>query len=156
MKFDVQLTGVKELDTVLHMLGPALAERELGIAARAASKIVQNVIQEMAPVGGEGEARSKASLLYGRLRDNIRVTRRKFTRVSVEYAVHTGNAFWSAFLEFGTSKQSATPFAGPGFDKSAPWALREIEMKLAERLPKVAAQIAGKYSRIPMAVRRRL
>lgn len=147
------LQGADNLHTVLKLLSRKLGDRELGFAVRAGSRVVQQAMIANAPVGSQ---RSINSLKYGRLKDNIKVTKRRVSRHTVEYAVHTGDAFWAQFLEFGTSKMTARPFAARSFDASKNEALKAMFSTMQRRLPRLAKQIAGPYTKIPKVVRRGL
>lgn len=154
MKYDLSIDGLKQFDDVLKELGPALAQRELRYAAVQGSKVIQNSIAEDAPLGEDPS--SPGSRKYGPLSENIRIAKRKFTRNSVEYAIHTGAAYWAYFLEFGTSKMSPQPFATRAFDRSVEPALQKIIETLGVRLPKLAAEIAGKYGSLSRFVKKNL
>ena len=130
------------------------AKRELAFATVQGAKVIQQAIQEDAPLGEDPS--SPGSRKYGPLTENIRIARRKFTNHSVEYAVHTGAAFWAFFLEFGTSKMSPKPFATRAFDRSVEPALAKIIETLTLRLPKLCAEIAGKYGSLSKFVKKNI
>lgn len=101
----VKLEGVAELKRALEELGKEVSTRIGRRANRAAAKVVEKAVVAAAPVGRDPASK------YGRLRDNIRITKRKTTKATeIRHIVHTGNAFWGRYLEFGTVKMSATPF----------------------------------------------
>ena len=153
MMVNMKIDGLKELEGVMKNLGPELAKREAKIAVGAGARVIKRAVEANAPVG---EVRSAASLKYGRIKDNIRVTRRKKARFSEEYAIHTGPAFWAVLYELGTSKQQSRPFFTPAFDQSGGAAVKKMADTLARRLPKLATEIAGRFGSISKTVKRRI
>jgi HK97 gp10 family phage protein len=153
MKLDVHIDGLKEIEKVMQNLGPALAKREASGAVASGARVIRREIRANVPVGDKKVKRSKD---YGKLRDNIRITRRKFARFSVEYAIHTGDAFWARFLEFGTVKMPPQPFFTSAFDRSKNAAVSSIISRLSDRLPKLAEEVAGRFGSISKVVKRRL
>lgn len=146
-RFEFRLEGVQEMERTLKLLPEKVAERELRRALRAGGRVVRKAVIDSAPrSGSSAEKRRKRSTSgkdYGALHENIRVTTRtKGKRNSAEVAVHTGNAFWGLFLEFGTVKMAARPFFTPAWDRSAPEALNKIGETLARGIDRTAAELA--------------
>lgn len=155
-----KIVGAKELDRALRAMGPRLAERELAGAARVGANVIRKEVRQRAPRSGatpdERRKRSSSGKDYGPLHKNIRVSRRKKTRSSVEFAIHSGQAFWALFLEFGTSKMAARPFFTPALDAKAQQAIDRLGKNLGQRIEKTAKELAGQFKTIRKATRRRL
>ena len=148
------ISGAKELERVLKKLPGRLAERELVSAARAGANVWRKAMKEAAP--RETGEQSVWSEKFGPLHKNIRTTRFKKTKFSVEMAVHTGRAFWGTWLEFGKRGLAPTHWASSAIDATAGAALERVGKTLARRLPKLAAELAGPLSKISKSTRRRL
>ena len=148
------ISGVKEMERVLKKLPGRLAERELVSAARAGANVWRKAMKEAAP--RDTDEPSEASKERGPLHKNIRTTRFKKTKFSVEMAVHTGGAFWGTWSEFGKIGQAATHWASSAIDVTAGAALERVGKTLARRLEKTAAELAGPLSKISKSTRRRL
>lgn len=123
MRFDrVRLEGAKELDQMLASLGTEVATKIGVAAARASAREARDALIRAAPYDPSYRLkyyRSKKTGVvrksyYGHLRDNIRSRRVKArTKGYVGYDVTTGRAFWGYFLEVGTAKMRARPWARP-------------------------------------------
>jgi len=145
IRFD--LGGVSEMENALKLLPARVAERELIRAARAGSQVVRKAVKAAAPRSGQTpeqrSRRTSSGKNYGALANNIRVTTRtKGKRHSVEVAIHTGNAFWGMFLEFGTSRMAPRPFFAPAWDKSRDAALAAVAETLASGIDRTAKELA--------------
>ena len=148
-----RITGAKELERVLRKLPGKLAERELVSAARAGANVWRKAMKEAAARGSDP---SEASKERGPLHKNIRTTRFKKTKFSVEMAVHTGGAYWGTWSEFGKIGQAATHWASSAIDATAGAALDRTGKTLGRRLEKLAKELAGPLSKISKSTRRRL
>lgn len=97
MKFE----GLKELQKALGQLE---------------NKATSEMIQKEAVIRGaevlKEEVINKAPKKTGKLKESITITSVENGKVSV----HTGEAFYSHFLEFGTTKVAAKPFMEPAFN----------------------------------------
>lgn len=122
----LKLEGAQELDAKLAMLGTEIAGKLGTAATRAAGKALQAELIEAAPYNPAGPtlkvytAKSGAVRRtdYGHLRDNLRVRRVKARKpFMIVFQVTTGRAFWGAFLEWGTVRIGAKPWARPTFDR---------------------------------------
>lgn len=121
-----RLEGAKELDAQLTALGVEVAGK-LGVAAtRKASKALQAELIASAPYNPKGPTPKVYTAKdgdvrrtdYGHLRDNLRVRRVKADKPFViRFQVTTGRAFWGSFLEWGTVRMGAKPWARPTFDR---------------------------------------
>jgi HK97 gp10 family phage protein len=108
-----QMEGGRELDAALAELGTDVATR-IGVeAVREAAEALQETWQRVAPFDPD----RKAGRSYGHLRANIRVRREGTDNANViAFRVSTGDAFWGNFLEFGTVKMAARPWARPAVE----------------------------------------
>jgi HK97 gp10 family phage protein len=163
-----RLEGARELDRVLAQLPTELAKFKLEQATRAGANVIRRAAIDAAPRDTSGE-RSEASQRYGPLHTNIKTTKVKSiggaksaasvgrgTRGAVEFVVHTSDAFWGLFLEYGTVKHSAQPWFRPAFERAAPEALDRIGDKLGKELEKTASELAGRFGAIRKSTQRRL
>lgn len=121
-----RLEGAKELDAALAALGTDVAGKLGTAATRAAGKALQAELIDAAPFNPNGPKpkifTAKSGSLrrtdYGHLRDNLRVRRVKADKpFMIRFQVTTGRAFWGAFLEWGTVRMAAKPWARPTFDR---------------------------------------
>ena len=148
-----KITGAREMERALKLLPRRLAERELTSAARAGANVWRKAMVAAAPRGSDPSGASKER---GPLHKNIRTTRIKKTKLSVEMAVHTGRAFWGTWFEFGKIGQAATHWASSAIDSTAAAALERVGKTLGRRLEKLATELAGPLSKISKGTRRRL
>jgi len=162
-----RLEGARELDRVLAQLPQELARFKLEQATRSGANVIRRAAINAAP-RDTGE-RSEASQQYGALHTNIKTTKVKSiggyrsaanvgrdTKGAVEFVVHTSDAFWGLFLEYGTVKHSAQPWFRPSFEQAAPEALDRIGEKLGKELEKTANELAGRFGAIRKSTRRRI
>lgn len=117
-----RLDGAAELDAQLAALGSAIATEIGRDAAIASAEALRAAWIAGAPYYERSSTMKYWSLAngstgkanYGHLRDNIEVGPVKAQKVNaVVYKVTTGNAFWGYFLEHGTVKMAAKPWARP-------------------------------------------
>lgn len=121
-----RLEGAKELDAQLVALGVEVAGKLGAAATRKAGKALQAELIDAAPYNPKGPTPkvytakdgSVSRTDYGHLRDNLRVRRVKATKpFMIRFQVTTGRGFWGSFLEWGTVRMSAKPWARPTFDR---------------------------------------
>lgn len=148
-----QVQGFKELDKVLKALPGRLAERELTNAVRAGANVIRKEARARAPRGGVPSEMSKK---FGPLHKKIRSRRVKKTRLSVEFVVNEGSAFYGALLEFGTKHIASRPWMTPAFDTSAPAAVQKVGERLGKGVEKVTTELAGKFKSIRKSTLKRL
>lgn len=110
-----KFTGIQQLMNELERIGDK------------AEKVKNEALEKGADVLKE-EVVKNAPKQTGHLKKNITVTPGEDGKV----IVHTGDAFYSQFLEFGTSKMKARPF----FEKSFINKKDEIEEVMAEVIKK--------------------
>lgn len=121
-----RLEGAKELDAALADLGTEVAGKLGTAAVRRTGKVLQAELIDAAPFNPNGptpkvytaKGGGVSRTDYGHLRDNLRVRRVKAEKpFMVRFQVTTGRAFWGSFLEWGTVRMSAKPWARPLFDR---------------------------------------
>ena len=169
MAEQAKLEGARELDRVLAQLPKDLAKFKLEQSVRTGANVIRKAWKQAAPRDSSG-SRSQMSQRFGSLHDNIKTTRVKRigsrvssasdigreTKGAVEFVVHTGDAFWGMFLEFGTEKMPAQPWARPAFEAHQREAMNRIGDKLGRELEKTAEELAGRFGAIRKSTRRRL
>lgn len=147
--------GLAEFRRNMEGLGRKVADDVLPAALRAAAEVVRDAMEAAAPVGTrgfdsirEGKTRRGTKFTYravhvpGTLRRNIIVQqggKGKLAKSDTENAFYVGPSwvgFYGYFLEYGTSKMAARPFARRSFDGS-----REDAMKAAAAV--AASKLAG-------------
>ena len=110
--------GFADLDAQLASIGRAMATEIAENAVKASAEVLRKAWEAGAPFD---PAKGGASGKYGHLRENMRVKFVKSANANVvAYAVTTGRAFWAVFLEFGTRKLAARPWARPIRDRVEP------------------------------------
>ncbi len=117
VKFD--LKGVAELVGTLEELNSQSALKVGQVAGREGAKLIRDELKASAPVGTEPVRKKRRGI--GRLRDNIRIRRRRPQKQhQIRFSVGVGRAFWGLFSELGTARQPAQPWMRPAFDTAAP------------------------------------
>lgn len=152
--------GFKEMERVLRALPERVAERDLASAARAGAQVFRKAIIARAPQSFADEetrrSRTSTGKDYGPLVKNIRVVRLKRPKFSVEFAIHTGAAYWALWYELGNRRQPARPFMTPAFGASTASAINKTAKTLERRLHKTARELAGPLRKISKSTRARL
>jgi len=118
---------------------------------RTKGNVIKKEVIARAPVGTE-----PANEKFGTLRDNIKTTAIKKTRLAGEVAVHSGRAYWAIFLEFGTVKMPARPFIGPAFDAVKKKAVDKFVKTLGRSVEKTALELAGKFGSLKKSTKKRI
>jgi HK97 gp10 family phage protein len=154
----VRIAGARELNAALRDLAGPAQRRVIQATMQAAARLVQRNVRRAAP-RGKGDPHPK----YGRLRDNIRVTRLPGPQ-RFRVVVHTGRAFWATWVEYGRGALAvkrkkvlsdgktifgrevrampARPFFRPAWDTTAPRLLPEIARRIGAGLEREAARLA--------------
>lgn len=117
----IEMSGVKELDAKLAAIGKEVATKIGTQAIKASAERLAKEWETQAPYrpGTRKKYWSTAggttqSAYYGHLRENIKIRKVDPDKATaIVFGVTTGNAFWSHFLEFGTVRQPARPWARP-------------------------------------------
>lgn len=125
-----KLTGFDEARKLLESLPINLEKKVLQDAVNSALREARKDIAAAAP---RSEDQSERSKKYGRLSRNIRVQKLKKVKRNERGArVHTGNAFWGLFIEFGTRYIAARPWFAPAFRKAQDKMIKTVAEKIGE------------------------
>lgn len=108
MKFEGLTSLLRELE---RLENKALAESVRAEALNKGAEILKEEVIKQAPKR------------FGELKKSISITPE-----NEKVVVHTGDAFYAHFLEFGTTKMSAKPFMEPAFNAKK----EEIQEAMAE------------------------
>lgn len=120
----MQLDGVDGLIKNLEAVSDNIA-KDLAKAVKAGGKIVRD------------EAKAKAPVDTGALRDNMTMTVREKDRSQVEVDVGPGKKqYYGIFLEHGTSNMAAKPFLRPAFDENRDKAQKAIADEIEKAIAK--------------------
>ena len=149
IRFDMK--GWDELKRGLEQLGPELATRAGKSAIRAGAKVLSEEVKAGTPVGDDDTSRSyrtkggqSVTVDYGHMRDNIKIKMGRPKKAFNVVAYETfGAAFGARFLEYGTVKMAARPFAKPAFDNATILMLDKIKTQLGLSIDR----LARKYGR---------
>jgi HK97 gp10 family phage protein len=134
MKFEGKLEGFDALRKILKEL-PANVEKR--VAQRAALASLRETKAEFVAAAPKSNERSQASLEYGQLHKNIKISRKKRVDKGQKGAViHTGNAFWGYIYEKGSRYQPARPWFLPTFTKVREKILSSLSTKIGEGIIK--------------------
>lgn len=134
----VNVRGLDELERALQELGAEVGGKELRKAMNYAARPTRKAILDSAPV--------KTGNLRGKVRTSTAVNKRGVTNgrwapgETVRTKVGVFKTFYAHFLEFGTSKQAATPFLRPAFLNEAPKFVDQLKRRLASGIKKVKAK----------------
>lgn len=113
------MDGFADLDRRLAALGSAVATDIGEQAAQAGAEVIRDAWVKAAPYDPEEKVKSwrtkgggVSRARYGHLRENIRVRRPDSNKATViRRMVTTGRAFWGYFVDRGTRKMRARPWA---------------------------------------------
>lgn len=121
--FDVQITGLKELDAALQELAWPAARRALRKGMRQGANVVRDEVRDKAPID------------TGLLKRSIRTRERKDENGWMQVAVEVRRrAFYGKFFEYGTSKMAAKPFIRPAASNNTDAAVGRMRDALAEAI----------------------
>jgi HK97 gp10 family phage protein len=102
MTLTFTITGIEEFQQKINLLTEKLPAAAFEVISQAADKMVS-------------DAKSFAPVRTGFLRDNISITNQN------SYAIQVSSvAYYSAFVEFGTSKMQPEPFFLPAIMQNIP------------------------------------
>lgn len=111
-----------------------LSELSKGVATKAGNKAVRR-----GAVVAAKEMRGDAPVDTGTLKRNIRARKgRSKAAQTITYVVSAGKAFYAKFLEYGTRKMPAQPFAAESFARVSKDAFAEIKAELSAALDRIA------------------
>lgn len=153
-KQQMRLEGGEELNQAMEALPRGLQEPTLAKGLRPGANEIRDEAQDWAPQSPGGPTYPS----YGSLAENIRVNKAKKSerRHQAHLVIHTGDAFWGLFSEFGTSRQTATPWFRPAVESAWDYALQKIGKRMARLVEKEAEKLAGKYGSLGKTRKRRL
>ena len=102
----ITLSGLKEVERALQVLGDNAAKRVVRSAAQAGATLLKKIIVAGAPVSTINRKKvyggHKYEYLKKHLRQLIKTTVVKSIESDVKILVHTSDAFWGLFVEKGT------------------------------------------------------
>ena len=148
-KPSMTLSGFDALNKRLDALAVDLRGDAMRGAVRKGALAVLPYIKAAAPHSGQNTANARK---YKSLRDNIRVTIQK-DDIGEDYAtahIHTGDAFWGLFQEFGTTPyrnkrsgktqggQPPRPWFTPAWNAHNEEAIKPIADELTKYLARIA------------------
>lgn len=135
------VAGLSEARRLLKQLPEKVQNKVLIDSVRAGTDIIHKAVKASAPQSTN--RRSKASYMYGHLKENIRMFKLKFNvpEETVIFRVNTGDAFWARFLEYGTRFMPARPWFRPAVDANAERAVSAMKEKLAQGIEREAMKL---------------
>lgn len=148
-----RMEGAKELDALLGRIGTEVAT-ELGEnAVEASAEYLREEWIKAAPFDPRRKPKTyitqsgeKITKDYGHLRDNIKVRKVRARKAgAIVYQVTTGRAFWGFFLELGTYKMRARPWARPATERARE---QVVSIQFAELKRGIDAAMAGRSRRV--------
>lgn len=128
MDMRIKLEGFAELDSALRKLPERTENKVLQAAVTGSIRQAGKEIRKSAP---RSEEQSPASLKYGRLSKNIKISRVRSAKKGGKGAkVTIGDAFWGFFYERGTRYQPARPWFVPAFERARSAMLDELSKRI--------------------------
>lgn len=139
-----EIEGAKEMDKLLKLLPVKMAASILDASVRTGAVIIRD------------DAKSRAPVDTGELRDSIRIQKIGSKQTITEFRVGPDKNHWyGIFAEFGTSEDSAHPFLRPAFDTNASDALDKIGEQIGKKIEARAKKLAGPLLKSGLIKRRR-
>jgi HK97 gp10 family phage protein len=149
ISWDVQ--GLAELDKKLAELGAEVGQKVLRKAARAAMKPVKDQMVQTAPFdegktssAAEGASKKEVAARTQHLKDKISITTKKRkeqgrskTALIVRVGPTRAHAQKAIAAEYGTTKQSSTPFMRAALQDNRELVVRTMKHKLAAEIEKI-------------------
>ncbi|MDE2103673.1 MAG: HK97 gp10 family phage protein [Patescibacteria group bacterium] len=116
MSEEIEIQGLSELYAELETLGPRIARNIIRGGVYAMAKDVAEKIRDAAPVL-QPQTLNPHDRPAGQLKAEIKAVRKRWQYGNVEAGVLIGSkAFYWRFLEYGTVRLGARPFARPTWD----------------------------------------
>jgi len=136
----LRIDGGQMLAKGLMQLSDSVRGKVLRESLREAAEPMRTTMQHLAPVE-EGKPDIADHMVVSRITkigdvDGGAAERKNDTEEAVAVGPEKGPLYYGGFLEFGTAKMSAQPFARPAFDQDAPKALRILTDSLGRALMK--------------------
>jgi HK97 gp10 family phage protein len=149
ISWDVQ--GLEDLDKKLAELGAEVGQKVLRKAARTAMKPVKEQMVQTAPFdegksgeAAEGATKKERAARTQHLKDKISITTKKRKRqgksktaLTVRVGPTRAHAQKAIAAEYGTTKQSSTPFMRAALQDNRELVVRTIKHKLAAEIEKI-------------------
>ena len=151
------VAGLKELQDSLKQLPDNIARNVLRGAVSAGARVVQKEIQSQAPVstgpvskGHPPPGTLKRSIVQKQIKEYSSLFKQTFfvaVRRGKKYQKQgkggnlSQDAFYAAWVEWGTSKMTARPFMRPGWEASKERAMQALKDYLEKRIPLEAAKL---------------
>lgn len=126
--------GLEKLISVLQKI-PDELEREVDGLVFLNAQAIEEDAKNHAPVGTP-ESTGIKGYIGGSLKQGIRAIRIGKLRVSIKTNI-TGNAPYSAYVEYGTHKMRAQPYLFPAFFRGRKRFIKDLEHLLKETFNKV-------------------
>lgn len=134
----MEVEGFDELSRKLEKLPAKVFNKTIQSATTSAIREGAKQIRKDAPRGKYVTSVQK-KYGYKKLHKSIGVKRlkpqKKYERAA---SIHTGNAFWVRFIEFGTRYLPAKPFFAKAFRNSEQAILQKLEQKIGDAIEKEA------------------
>ena len=129
MASGMEIEGIDELISKLNSMGQNVSKLEKDILEYASEPLAKEM-KNLVHVSG------KHAAYYKHIRDDIQISKvqEKDGVKFIEVGPGKKTNWRAKFLEWGTSKMSAHPFAQPAFEKSKPTVLDRMKQKLKEVL----------------------
>lgn len=133
VKFDV-----RKLNRKLKTLESKIEKKITRQALRAGAKVIAKEAKLRAPIDEGGLKRRIKVWALKRSRKRIGVL------VGTSAKEYTGDQFYGAFVEYGTSKMPARPWLAPAAEAKGDEAARIVEQKIAEGIEREINNLKGK------------
>lgn len=141
----ITLSGFKELEQSLKVLGEKASRRILRSAGQAGATKLKRIIAAGAP-----ESKIQRKKVFGghkydylrkHLRQQIKTSVVKSIESDVKILVHTSDAFWGRFVEKGTKRGiKAQHWMEKAFDGAEAQVLKAVEAKLVQGIIREAGK----------------
>jgi hypothetical protein len=155
MQTRIEVEGLDQLRRVLAQMPPLVAQRVIVLAVGRGARVIARGIAADAPFATG--RRSVSSRTLGHLRDNVRASRLRRSKLAALYSISTGAAFWGQFLAIGTKRMHPPPYPDwfrKSFQRHAEPALAELRAALGRGIERTATELAGRLGALRAVTRR--
>lgn len=145
-----RIEGADIAAKLLKQLPQDISKRVIASSTRKGAKILLEEIKERAPEGDQSEysqTKIKERQRYGSIKDNIKISTVYRAADTIILAVHTGNAYWAMFREFGTRLMSKIPFIRPAFDSKKDQVIDVISTDLGKKIEREVEKLGRGYKK---------
>ena len=141
----ITLSGFRELESALQVLGDKAAKRILRSSAQAGASALKRIIAAGAPVSTIQRKKvfggHKYDYLKKHLRQQVKTTVVKSIEADVKVLVHTSDAFWGRFIEKGTKRGiEAQHWMEKAFSGAESQVIDAVEAKLVQGIIREAGK----------------